>query len=547
MPRVHSQRRGRPRIAPRLLASCNALRTALGIAFLLAACSDRPTPVAPAFRGDSAIEAIVALKADRVTSVEVTPSSASIPVGDTTVLSATPRDARGNPVNGRVVTWSTSDTTIATVSPSGTVTARGVGSATIVAKSDGKSGSAALTVTAPTVPPPPAVTLPVVPGLVGFGTTTPAGRGGAVIRVTNLNDDGEGSLRAALTATGPRVVVFEISGTVTLSSKIAVTSPYVTVAGQTAPSPGITLKGAGISIRTNDVLIQHLRFRTGVTSAGNNDGLEVLGPSGYNVVADHISASWSGDENGSTWYGGAHDITFSNAIFSENVGSGAVLVGDGTKNLAIVNTLFAHNQDRNPYFKGGTTGVMANSVIYNWGGNQAFYTADPDGSGSTQLSVVGNVFIRGPSTPAAWPIQVYASSKPGTRLYVADNVDGRGMTPPADPWSLVRNDFGSSAVSTSPPVWPAGLTASSPSTAYSAVLSQAGAWPAARDAVDERVVGDVRDGTGQVATSAGPWPSLPVTRRALALPENPNGDDDGDGYTNLEEWMHAMARAAEGR
>ena len=121
------------------------------------------------------------------------------------------------------------------------------------------------------------------------------------------------------------------------------------------------------------------------------------------------------------------------------------------------------------------------------------------------------------------------------------------MTPPADPWSLVRNDFGATGVATAPPVWPAGLSAQAPSAVYAAVLAQAGAWPAARDAIDERIVGDVRNGTGRVATAVGSVPTLPATQRALAVPANPSGDDDGDGYTNLEEWLHAYARAAEGR
>ena len=488
-----------------------------------------------------------------VASVAVSLNTGSIAAGQTAQASAILKDANGNVLTGKTVSWTSSSSSIASVTAAGLITAVAAGTTNIVATVDGKSGSAAITVTGtgsttpPPTTPPPSGARAVVPGLVGFGTTTPAGRGGTVLRVTNLNDGGAGSLRAALTASGPRVVIFDVSGTITLGSKISVNSPNLTVAGQTAPAPGITLKGAGISIRTNDVLIQHLRFRTGVTGAGNNDGIEILGPGGHDIVIDHISASWSGDENGSTWYGGASNITFSNAIFSENLGSGAVLIGDGTKNFLVVNTLFANNQDRNPYFKGGTAGVMANSVVYNWGGNQAAYTADPEGSGSSQVAVVGNVFIRGPSTQSGRPIQLYSSSKAGTKLYVAGNSEGRAMTPPSDPWSLVKNDFGSSGVASSPTVWPAGLSAAPGSSVYSTVLSQAGAWPASRDDVDQRIINDVRNGTGRMPSGAGPWPSLPTNQRALTLPANPNGDDNGNGYTNLEDWLQGLARAAEGR
>jgi uncharacterized protein YjdB len=474
-----------------------------------------------------------------VATITLSASGTSLTVGQTMPVVATARDAAGTVVPNVSFSWSSSNSAVLGVSTGGVATAVAAGTAQVRATSGTTVGSLGMTVTAP-APPPPGP-LAVVPGLSGFGVTTPAGRGGQVLRVTNLNDSGEGSLRAALSASGPRVVVFEVSGTITLASRISVSNPYLTVAGQTAPAPGISLRGSWISIRTHDVLIQHLRFRD------TGDGLEILGPGGYNIVADHISSAFGRDENGSTWYDGVRDVTFSNFILNENLGSGALLVGDGTKNFLVVNTLFAHNQDRNPYFKGGTTGLMANSVVYNWGGNQAFYTADPEGSGASQVAAVGNLFLRGPSTPTGRPIQFYSSSKAGSKLYVAGNVDGRGMTPPADPWSLVKNDFGATGVATSPPVWPAGLSTQAPSTVYANVLAQAGAWPAARDAIDERIVGDVRNGTGRVATAVGTVPTLATTQRALAVPANPNGDDDGDGYTNLEEWLHAYARTAEGR
>lgn len=495
-----------------------------------------------------------------VASVAVSLSATSIALGKTAQATATLKDANGNALSGKTVTWSSSKASVASVTAAGVITALATGTTNIVATSEGKTGYATLTVTtttstAGTPSTPPSGPLPVIPGVVGFGTTTPAGRGGTVYRVTNLNDNGTGSLRAALQASGPRVVVFEVSGTIALSSKLTVNNPYLTVAGQTAPAPGILLRNYGISIRTHDVLVQHLRIRVGnLGSAGNNDAWEVLGPGGYNIVGDHLSLSWAQDENASTWYGGVHDVTVTNSIISEALrgpedGLG-MLVGDSTKNYAVINSLMASNQERNPYFKGGTTGISANNVVYNWGGNQAAYTADDYGSGPSQIAVVGNVFIRGPSTAAGRPIQLYSSAKPGSKLYVADNSDGRGAAPPSDAWSLVRNDYGSAGVASSAPVWPSGFTPRANSQVYSYVLANAGAWPASRDAVDTRVVGNVKNGTGSVINSqadVGGWPSLASTTRTLTLPANPNGDDNGNGYTNLEEWLQALARAAEGR
>ena len=129
--------------------------------------------------------------------------------------------------------------------------------------------------------------LPVVPDGKGQGMETRAAYGGSadptVYRVTNLNDSGAGSLRAALTAAGPRVVIFEISGTIALNSDIYIGNPYLTVAGQTAPSPGITIKNFGFFVNTNDVLLQHFRIRPGAGTC--NSGLQVYGGNQHNIVS----------------------------------------------------------------------------------------------------------------------------------------------------------------------------------------------------------------------------------------------------------------------
>jgi hypothetical protein len=454
-----------------------------------------------------------------------------------------------------VVTWSSTPLAVATVSSGGLVTALGPGGATVTAT----NGSSADTVWIVVVSSPPAEPLPVFPGAVGFGATTPAGRRGAVVRVTNLNDTGPGSLRAALQTTGARTVVFEVGGTITLSTRIIVRQPFLTVAGHTAPAPGVTLRGAGLSIRTHDVLIQHLRVRVGDgpgDDPADRDALEILGPNGYNIVIDHVSLSWAMDENFSTWYNGVHDVTVSNSIVSEALNAVenalGVLVGDSTRNFALIGTLMAHNSERNPYFKGATTGIAANNVVYDWWSGPAMSYGDPEGSGPTQFALVGNVAIRGPRTNAFRIIRIGSNAKPGTKLYVADNSDTRvnGGAVPGDPWSLVLNEAGSWTVTLAAPVWPTNFTAASNSTVYESVLANAGAWPAFRDAVDMRAVSDVRNGTGRIIDSqnqVGGWPDLGAPRRALTIPLNPDGDDDRDGYTNLEEWLHSLARAAEGR
>jgi hypothetical protein len=385
----------------------------------------------------------------------------------------------------------------------------------------------------------------------GFGATTPGGRGGQILRVTNLNDGGAGSLRAALTASGARTVICEVSGTIALASKISISSPNLTFAGQTCPAPGLTLRRYGISIRTHDVLIQHLRVRVGnESSAGNNDAMEILGPGGYNVVIDHTSLSWGTDENFSTWYAGAHDITLSNSIVSENLGSGGILIGDSTKNVAVIRDLTVSNKDRHPYIKGATTSLVANSVFYNYLNYPATYLSDPEVAGPQQAGAVGNRYLPGPnSNQTGRPLYIAATNRAGVKLYVADNALGRTAGAPGDAWSLVSNSYGGSAVAGAAPVWPSGFAALPVGQVYGAVVPNVGMCPNWRDAVDQRIVGDVQNGTGRMISSqndVGGWPALATNTRALTPPANPSGDDDGDGYTNLEEWLHSFYAACGG-
>ncbi len=162
--------------------------------------------------------------------------------------------------------------------------------------------------------------LPVFPGAEGFGTDTRAGRGGRIFIVSNLNAEGPGSLKEALEAKGPRTVLFEVGGMIDLKRNTRISEPFLTVAGQSAPSPGITLYGAGLEISTHDVLVQHLRVRPGDREEGPpgqvRRGIAVLGKRGivtedvYNVVIDHCTLSWATDESATLYHSGIHDVTY---------------------------------------------------------------------------------------------------------------------------------------------------------------------------------------------------------------------------------------------
>src|SRR5690606_17601334 len=170
----------------------------------------------------------------------------------------------------------------------------------------------------------PAAPVPAFPGAEGFGAFTPGGRGGRVIAVTTLESDGPGSLRAAVQAKGPRIIVFRVGGLIDMKGGIAIEEPFVTIAGQTAPGDGICLANGSLTIRTHDVVLRHLRVRVGDGPTGGNpenrDALCIAGSGdeAYNIVVDHCSFSWALDENVQTWRG-PRDITIQWSITSESL------------------------------------------------------------------------------------------------------------------------------------------------------------------------------------------------------------------------------------
>jgi pectate lyase len=420
--------------------------------------------------------------------------------------------------------------------------------------------------------------LPVIPGATGFGTSTPAGRGGKVIRVTTLAESGAGSLRACVDATGPRVCVFEVSGTIKLSKDFAIRNPKLTIAGQTSPSPGIMLRGGALLIQASDVLVQHIRVRAGDDAAGetpeNRDALKIEANQGMpiisNIVVDHCSFSWAIDETASAWRNW-DNITLSNNIFSEPLNNSThpkgahgygVLFGPVDGHVSFSGNLLAHVVARNP-LSNATNVVIVNNVIYNWKN----FGVDLQGQSGlpTKNAVVGNVFVKGPDYSSHTPVTLRGDDAngilSGTKVYLEDNT-AQGAT--SDPWSIASAVFGNLTLanfkSSTPPSWPSGMTRlpTSGDVTLTTVLKTVGARPADRDSVDTRVVNDVRNGTGRIINcvaangtercklNAGGWPNMPNNRRALTLPANPDSVTSS-GYTNLELWLQRMAAEVEGR
>ncbi len=417
--------------------------------------------------------------------------------------------------------------------------------------------------------------LSILPGKTGFGMDTPAGSGpkragGTVFHVTSLADSGEGTLREALEAEGPRVIVFDVSGYIDLKSELVVIHPYLTLAGQTAPSPGITLKGAGIEITTHDVLIQHIRIRVGDSEEGpspsNRDALGIYDHPDeddvYNIVIDHVSLSWAIDENINTWYEGVHDVTISSSIISEALWhslhpkgphSKGFLVGFGTHNLSVIGNLFAHNDQRNPNVHGNTSTLFVNNLIYNWHGSHPHRAASSFGSdyGEFDATLVGNVYLRGKDTVKTdrnVSILVDEDTVDGSRMYVKDNwVDQRAV----DSWQLVKMRADDDVRVDTPPIWIPSLQIKRSAHVPRLILNSAGARPADRDAVDLRILNDVRRNSGKIIDSqkqVGGWPPLAENVRGKnGVPKLivPSQKIQPSGYTALEEWLHALADKVE--
>lgn len=405
----------------------------------------------------------------------------------------------------------------------------------------------------PPAPPPPAMSAPAA-----AGAATTGGRGGHVIKVSTLAANGPGSLRAALEASGPRVIVFEVGGIIDLDRHdLILNEPFVTIAGQTAPSPGITLIRGGMKIHAHDVIMQHLRFRMGDAGLPKKNGYEVdvsiEGKGAYNVLVDHCSVAWGTDENLSISgprhdgpAGTAHRVTLSNNIVAEGLvnsthsksaHSMGSLIHDDVQNVLIRDNLYTHNADRNPWFKGGSTGALINNFIYNpgkWAVRLGYNpkewekrTPPP----APKLAIIGNVLQHGADTPAT--LAMIGSNAPDRQgdAYMRDNLAFLKTGAPA---RLVSG--GVSTLEENP--FPAERDIVPAAQLREHLLARVGARPADRDSVDQRLIAEIRNNTGRQIDSqneVGGYPSATATNRPLTVP----ADD-------IDAWLGRFSRQVEG-
>ena len=432
----------------------------------------------------------------------------------------------------------------------------------------------------------------------GYGKYTVGGRGGKVYEVTNLNDSGEGSLRAAVEAEGPRTVVFRVSGTIDLKRALSIKNPYITIAGQTAPGDGICIKRYPLNIGADEVIIRYIRVRLGNETGNDTDAIGCRYRK--NIILDHVSASWSIDETMSVYH--CENVTIqwcmiTESLFNSNHVKGSHGFGGiwGSNNSSYHHNLIAHHSSRNVrWASGGGNNDYRNNVLYNWGYNSSYggekqQVGNPKFS-SFKINFVSNYYKPGPATLAGEVS--YRIVNPSYRgendygmWYVANNVVEGNEKVSADNWNGGVQPKGGEKMlkkfRLDAPWNSMKINEQSPEEAYKTVLANAGCTLPKRDVIDNRIVDEVRNGyatyegasykklkkvkdaskkTGIIDSQedVGGWPLLksapaPADSDHDGMPDewekknglNPNDPADGntvneDGYTNLEKYLNSL-------
>jgi hypothetical protein len=396
----------------------------------------------------------------------------------------------------------------------------------------------------------PLYALPAFPGAEGFGARSIGGRGGRVFKVTNLNDEGPGSLRVAVEANCPRMVVFDVSGTIELRSGLTIKHPYITLAGQTAPGAGICLKEHGLVVEANHVIVRFLRVRPGDNAGEELDAIWVA--NGRDIIMDHCSASWGVDETLSV---ASSEKTLGNVtvqwcMITESLncsvhskdchGYGSLVRGGWGNGITYHHNLYAHHRGRSPrpgnynstrMDPNGLFFDFRNNLVYNWSGTYAGYNEDTDSI--TRMNLVGNYYLQGSNSTKGF---AFRERCPYSRAYFSANaMDG---IVPVDPWSLVLLEISGQAqiaYKQASPIPVPAVDTNDPFSTYTRVLAEAGAVLPQRDAVDTRIITDVVARKGRIIDDeedVGGWPTLVST--------NPLPDTDGDGIPDAWEQTHGL-------
>lgn len=360
----------------------------------------------------------------------------------------------------------------------------------------------------------------------GYATDIEAGLGGRVIKVTNLNSGGSGSLSEALRSSGKRLIVFEVGGVI--SGDLSIDNGDVTVAGQTAPYPGITIIRGTLDINGNNVVVSHIAVRVG-DATGEADGIVIYS---RNVVLDHVISTWGVDET--ITLKGSDNVTLYKCVIAEALSHSVHEEGEHSKGnlifricdpVSIIGCLYAHNRMRNPRISDSRV-VMVNSVVYDPatgkdddnGGHNYFVHVGDNGEQPNipEVSFIGNVGLHGPDTDAEAEYLIRGHKQETGRVYLDDNIikDTGGNDLTVAGVGIIPLD--------EPPLWPDGLETIPAHESFYEVLRTVGPQPGQREPVTERVVTTVAEGTGGIINSqndVGGYPNYSETRRSLTVPD----------------------------
>jgi hypothetical protein len=441
----------------------------------------------------------------------------------------------------------------------------------------------------------PQADIPAFPGAEGGGMHAFGGRGGRVYVVTSLDDSGPGTFREALEAEEPRIVVFNVAGIIRLQSPVNIDHPYITIAGQTAPGDGVCIAGETVDINTHDVVIRYMRFRRGATDHARRDDALGGDPIG-NIMIDHCSFSWGLDENISLYrrlYPSPHsprrfvgptlNMTIQWSISSEGLDPYNHAFGAtwGGRNSLFHHNLFASNTARNPSIGMGYEFNFVNNVLFNW----QHRTMD-GGDHRTRGNAINNYYKPGPATNRGSvrhrivgvngnPDRVDPQLQRFGRWYVQGNVVDGNEEVTRDNWAGGVQVGGRPVtegrlmeIIRSPDPFPmARVTIHTAERAYELILEHGGASLPRRDAVDERIMHEVRSGEvtyaegngiitdisqvgghpeyrGESDPDLGPDGIPGWWKQRFGLdeddPELAAKDLNGDGYTVIEAYINGL-------
>ncbi|WP_206080386.1 pectate lyase [Mangrovimonas sp. CR14] len=371
------------------------------------------------------------------------------------------------------------------------------------------------------------------PSAEGFGKFVSGGRDGIVYKVTNLNDDGEGSLRKGILKSGPRIIIFDVSGTIELKKDLDINKGDLSILGQTAPGDGITIKGYPVTIKADNVIVRYLRFRMGDVNQVEGDALGCRKTN--NVIIDHCSISWGTDENASFYNN--KNFTLQWCVISEALNrsvhhKGAHGYGGiwGGVRASFHHNLLAHNNSRNPRFSGSETTQNSenefvdfrNNVIYNWGENSIY------GGEKGRYNLVNNYFKSGPATTSSKLNRIVSPSEPYGQFYVDGNFVYGYPAVSEDNWNGgVQCENPNEAKLIEPIAIFNNTVTQTALTAFDCVLTTAGA-SLHRDAVDLRIASNVlhgavsyQNGIIDSQMNVGGWPQL------ISKKLDKDSDEDG--------------------